>query len=270
MKHSPTRMRAAFALFLVAAMFAFASPASAIDEAESLLLLVRTLDQIEDPAVQTSLLRGMLSGLEGRRNVQAPPLWKKVSLDLSHSDDDTVRKLSQQLAQIFGDEKATARSLAIVNDQSAGTPARRAALRALLMQRNEEASDILESLIAEPDLALDAARRAVANAEKVLDLKPDETRALCLSAMPLYRIGRVEDAYKWVERAVFIEPEDPAVQYNVACFYALTGETERALHCLEHSSLSGMANRSWIENDSDLDPIREHPRFKKLLEGLTP
>lgn len=139
-------------------MFVFPASAIAVDEAESLSLLIQTLGETNDPAIQTSLLRGMLSGLEGRRNVQAPALWGKVSSELSVSDDGNVRELSQQLAQIFGDKQATARALSIVTDRTAGTTARLGALRSLLMQRNEDASDLLETLITEPELAVEAIR----------------------------------------------------------------------------------------------------------------
>jgi adenylate cyclase len=118
------------------------------------------------------------------------------------------------------------------------------------------------------ELSLDAARRAVAIAEKVLELKPDETRALYLSATPLVRIGRADEAQQWVERALFIEPDDPSVLYNVACFYAQTGQVERALDCLEKANLPGMANLGWIEHDADLDPLRGEPRFRSILDRI--
>jgi adenylate cyclase len=116
--------------------------------------------------------------------------------------------------------------------------------------------------------SLDAARRAVTIAENVLELAPDETRALYLAATPLVQLGRTEEAFDWVERALFIEPDDPSVLYNVACFYAQLGETEKALDCLEKANLPGMSNRSWVENDSDLDPLRDHPRFLEILEKM--
>jgi adenylate cyclase len=118
------------------------------------------------------------------------------------------------------------------------------------------------------ELSLDAARRGVAIAEKVLELKPDETRALYLTATSLVLIGRKEDAESWVERALFIEPEDPSVLYNVACYYAQTGQIDKALDCLENAHLPGMANKSWLTNDADLDPLRDHPRFLQILEAI--
>jgi adenylate cyclase len=116
--------------------------------------------------------------------------------------------------------------------------------------------------------SLDAAKRAVSVAEKVLELRPDETRALYLAATPLHRIGRVAEAHEWVERALFIEPDDASVLYNVACFYAQIGETAKALDCLERARLPGLANKSWIEHDTDLNPLRDEPRFQRLLDQM--
>ena len=145
-------------LALVACLLEPGTRLQADEQAESLGLLIQTLSESDDPAIQASLLRGMLSGLAGRRNVQAPSSWKSVSERLSASEDDSVRAMSQQLAQIFGDEKATARAMSTVIDKRADAQSRLAALRSLLMQRSEEVSDLLESLLDDPDLALDAIR----------------------------------------------------------------------------------------------------------------
>jgi adenylate cyclase len=144
---------------------------------------------------------------------------------------------------------------------------RASTLRPLDYQSLVLLSRVLQGL-GQPDRSLDAAQRAVAIAEKVLELKPDETRALYLAAGPLLQLGRREDAYRWVERALFIEPDDSSVLYNVACFYAQTGEIEKALDCLEKASLPGLANRSWMQHDADLDPLRGHPRFARIFEQV--
>ncbi|MHA1221449.1 MAG: TPR end-of-group domain-containing protein, partial [Candidatus Heimdallarchaeota archaeon] len=31
---------------------------------------------------------------------------------------------------------------------------------------------------------------------------------------------------------------------------------------------AGFASREWIDNDSNLDPIRDHPRFQKALKRM--
>ena len=132
--------------------------ATAIDESESLALLVETLQATSDPGVQSALLKGMLRGLEGRRNVPAPNEWSELSAKLSRSGNASVRDLSTQLSQIFGDRAAVQRILAILKDSAAEAGVRRTALRSLLTQQNREASAFLESLLDEPALALDAVR----------------------------------------------------------------------------------------------------------------
>ncbi len=140
---------------------------SAIDEAESLALLVGTLDETEDSAVQTALMRGMLSGLAGRRNVPAPDAWSEVAAKLARSDDVNVRDLASQLSQVFGDQAAVGRALATVKDRSAPNDARRRALNSLLTQKNDQVSALLEPLLDEPELRLDAIRgfAAIENAK---------------------------------------------------------------------------------------------------------
>ena len=66
--------------------------------------------------------------------------------------------------------------------------------------------------------------------------------------------------------AIAIDPNDPQVLYNVACVYSLTGEPDQAFDILERA-LPDFAEEfyKWFKNDSDLDPIRSHPRYEKLL-----
>jgi putative heme-binding domain-containing protein len=130
----------------------------AIDETESLGLLVETLEANDDAGIRTALLKGMLRGLEGRRNVPAPKGWSELSAKLTKSDDASVRDLSTQLSQIFGDRAAVQRALAVLKDQSSEPGVRRTALRSLLTQQNREASVLLESLLDQPALTLDAVR----------------------------------------------------------------------------------------------------------------
>lgn len=132
--------------------------ATAVDETKSLDLLIKTLDGVDDVGIRQALLRGMLSGLEGRRNVAAPQGWSKLSQQLAKSDDKSVRELSAQLSQIFGDLKATEQALAMLTDSSADPSAQRTALRLLLTHQNQEASSMLESLLDNPALRLDAIR----------------------------------------------------------------------------------------------------------------
>jgi TolB-like protein/Tfp pilus assembly protein PilF len=103
---------------------------------------------------------------------------------------------------------------------------------------------------------------------KHLDLNPDDSRALYLGAGALIRADESEEALQWVQRAVAIDPYDTAVQYNATCIYSLLGKIEEALDYFEKAIDSGFSSLEWINNDSDLNPIRNHTRFQEALRKL--
>lgn len=113
---------------------------------------------------------------------------------------------------------------------------------------------------------LDAARRGIERARAVLDLNPDDNRALNMGAFALLRLGQKKEAIEWMEASVDKAPTDSIVHYNAACLYALAGDPDKAIDCLENCYFKvGNLNREWLMNDSDLDGIREHPRFAEIL-----
>jgi len=120
------------------------------------------------------------------------------------------------------------------------------------------------SALKDPERATESYRRAVAAVEKHLELNPDHARAMTMAAVASCRIGERERGLEWAERAVAIDPDDAGIQYNVACLYALEGEVEQAIDCLERAAAAGFAHRDWIEHDPDLDRLRDHPRFRAI------
>jgi len=103
-------------------------------------------------------------------------------------------------------------------------------------------------------------------AERHIALNPDDAAALSRAANDLVYLGKVEKGVEWAERAYRLSPRVCA--YNVACVMVLAGITERALEILEKHVKEGAFQRAWLENDSDMDGIREEPRFKALLEHM--
>jgi len=116
---------------------------------------------------------------------------------------------------------------------------------------------------------LETARRGIERARAFLKLNPDDNRALNMGAFALLRLGEREEGIEWLTASVEKAPADSIVHYNEACFYALAGETERALDCLENcQDKVGNLNREWLAHDSDLDSIRDHPRFADIVAGF--
>jgi adenylate cyclase len=116
--------------------------------------------------------------------------------------------------------------------------------------------------------AIKARRRAVELIEHHLDLNPDDTRALYVGASNLSFLGDSQRAIEWASRAYDAGADEPMVLYNVACTYALLGESEQALELLEKAVDLGWGDRAWLETDSDLDSLRDIPRFKFLLKRI--
>jgi serine/threonine protein kinase/tetratricopeptide (TPR) repeat protein len=118
------------------------------------------------------------------------------------------------------------------------------------------------------DEAADARRRGVRRVEDRLDLKPDDTRALYMGANGLVALGERERGLEWARRAREIEPDESMVLYNLACVYSLAGEVEEGIDCLEQAVDHGFTHIAWVRKDSNLDALREHPRFGKLVDRL--
>jgi adenylate cyclase len=127
---------------------------------------------------------------------------------------------------------------------------------------------VLRSLGREQDMNM-AAREGIARAERELTLHPENPRPAYLGAVGLAALGELDRAKEWAGRALAIDPDDGLAKYNVACFYSLVGEHELAIDLLVELLPDATHERkTWVKHDSDLDPIRSHPRFPKVLELL--
>ena len=118
--------------------------------------------------------------------------------------------------------------------------------------------------------AVVAHQRTLYLVEKHVELNPEDARALNLGAIELVYAGQREKGLEWAKRGLAIDPEDSGMLYNTACLYAIQGERNEAIACLEKSVDLGFGMREWIENDSDFASLRGDPQFQKILDRLGP
>jgi len=116
--------------------------------------------------------------------------------------------------------------------------------------------------------ARQAMQRGLALVERHLELNPDDARAYYLGAGALIQIGERDKALAWARKALGGNDSDSMVLYNVACVYSLGGLTDEAFSCLERAVQNGFGHREWLEHDSDLNHLRNDPRFAALLKRL--
>jgi non-specific serine/threonine protein kinase len=118
----------------------------------------------------------------------------------------------------------------------------------------------------------DELRQLVEQALPVLErhvlLFPEDARAWYLGATVQHLAGNTERALEWADRAMAIAPDDGGVRYNIACLQLDLGNHDTALDLLEANVDEGWGFRDWLERDPDLNRVRDHPRFKALLERI--
>lgn len=116
------------------------------------------------------------------------------------------------------------------------------------------------------DKAMEVTRQGIERVRAVLELNPDDNRALNMGAFALLRLGKTQEAKKWMSASLRNAPMDSIIQYNGACFYSLAGDIEGSLDCLENCLIKvGNISREWLEHDSDMDNVRTHPRYEEII-----
>lgn len=79
-------------------------------------------------------------------------------------------------------------------------------------------------------------------------------------------LGQKEKAIDFMNRIIEQDKENKDNYYDKACLYSRMGEKEEALKALKISLEKGFRLFKQIENDEDLDGIRNLPEFKALIE----
>ncbi len=82
---------------------------------------------------------------------------------------------------------------------------------------------------------------------------------------PLYQAGEYTEVADRLATLVGANPQYPMLFFNLACCESLSGRTSNALDHLRHAVEMSEEFRSSAKTDSDLDPIRDEPGFKKLI-----
>jgi serine/threonine protein kinase/Flp pilus assembly protein TadD len=116
--------------------------------------------------------------------------------------------------------------------------------------------------------AQSARRRGLKIADEHLRVHPEDTRAWYMGANALVSLGDITRGLEWADRALAIEPKEPMLLYNLGCIKSLAGRIEEAIVHLQNAVAFGLHQKEWFEMDSNLDPLRQHPRFRKLMRRL--
>jgi tetratricopeptide (TPR) repeat protein len=75
-------------------------------------------------------------------------------------------------------------------------------------------------------------------------------------AAPAYEAGDYARAYEIAAEGLEPHPDNPSLQFNLACFAAMAGERETALRHIRRAFELDPKTREWAAQDSDLGSVR--------------
>jgi TolB-like protein/Flp pilus assembly protein TadD len=102
---------------------------------------------------------------------------------------------------------------------------------------------------------------------------PNDPQRHALLGLSLAYAGQKEQAIREGQRGLELAPRDkfngPYIQHQLARIYIVTGEPEKALDQLEPLlKVPYYLSPGWLKIDPNFDPIRNNPRFQKLMAGV--
>jgi Zn-dependent protease len=96
---------------------------------------------------------------------------------------------------------------------------------------------------------------------------PPKTNGYRALQLGLHHAGRFREAAR-VGDLLFFQDPAPLVAYNVACSWALAGETEEALAWLDRAVEKGFRDSALLDQDNNFDSIRDTDGFRALRSWM--
>ena len=106
--------------------------------------------------------------------------------------------------------------------------------------------------------------------ESVLRRDPSYASVIELLGGLYTRQGRVADGLRMDRKLVKLQPQNATAHYNLACSLALSKRKSDALRALQRAVKLGYADFDWMQQDPDLEVLKQHPEFQSLLQTLKP
>ena len=105
--------------------------------------------------------------------------------------------------------------------------------------------------------------------ENLLAASPDFSDVLLPLGDVYTRLDLHEQALAVDLRLTQLRVEDPLAWYNLACSYALLKRLDESLAALRRSVALGYDDVAYLQNDPDLNNLRQSPQYRVLLESVS-
>ncbi len=131
-------------------------------------------------------------------------------------------------------------------------------------QRAEKLAAEANATLKENDGDAEAARAKFIEATKV---DPNYAEGYIGVGVTYYARERYDEALDWYKKAIEANPAIGDAYYNIACVYALKGDTAQALRYLRIALLNGYVQLNTLQSDPDLKSLQGNPTFEKYKTG---
>ena len=141
---------------------------------------------------------------------------------------------------------------------------------AALMESDYHSSGMLQTCycaVGDTEGLKRSAKMTLDRAERVLSQDASTGAALGLGAGALAALGDGERAKEWIKRALLMDPENVTMRWNLVCSLCRhLGDKDAAIDLL-----ASFIERAppplvkYLRLDTDLDPLRDDPRFEELV-----
>ncbi len=101
--------------------------------------------------------------------------------------------------------------------------------------------------------------------DQILKLHPEDTEALTYKADTVLELAEPQWAINLCNQALLIEPGNSHAFYQLACAYTALEHFDEAITYLKEALAGSESYRDELAVDEALQPLQNHPGFKKLL-----
>lgn len=111
---------------------------------------------------------------------------------------------------------------------------------------------------------------AIESYNRALQIQPNKYESWDNRGYSLVKLGRYPEALASFDRALKIKPDHANAYYNKAFCYAAQGDIKASLTHLHRAIKLNSLYRDVAKNDPDLESVRSHQVFQRLVNGQIP
>ena len=109
---------------------------------------------------------------------------------------------------------------------------------------------------------------AIINYRKALHHNKNFKEATINLSTAYMKSSDFDTALKTLQQGMRLDPENPYIHYNYACYYSLLGQPDASLKKLKEAIEFGFDQFKQIETDLDLENLRQSDEFKNWAKTL--